>query len=146
MIGFHPYCPRFSHGPCAGRCRLLRADPLCVPCVMGRGRGPAADHQPAGADQPGGRHPLPGPGGHQLLLHLRPQPEEASALPGGTAAGLALVPGGQLFTSRVVSRVSSCLVESGPEGDQIRHDVPAVDQHPHGGAVLCRSPRIQQTV
>ncbi len=71
---------RFNHGSCAECCWLLRPHPVCVPCIVARGRSPAADHQPVGADEPRGCSPVPGPGSHQLLLHLRPQSDETPTL------------------------------------------------------------------
>lgn len=73
----------FSHGPGAECRRPPRPDPLCVPGVVAWGRGLTTDHQPAGSDQPQRRGPVPRPGSLQLLLHLRPQPEETPTFLGG---------------------------------------------------------------
>ena len=59
-----------DHGPCAERGRPLCPHPIRVPCIVAGGRGPAADPEPAGGDEPRGRGPVPGPGSHQLLLRL----------------------------------------------------------------------------
>lgn len=73
---FHNLCLFLSpstdsnHGSGAECCRLLRPVPVCVPCVVARGRGPAADPQPVGADQPRRCRPVSGPWSHQLLPHL----------------------------------------------------------------------------
>ncbi|XP_041947461.1 lathosterol oxidase isoform X2 [Alosa sapidissima] len=48
---------------------------------MAGGRAAAADHRPAGRDQPGRRRALPGPGCPQLLPRIRPQPHEAPTVP-----------------------------------------------------------------
>ena len=75
---------RFNHGSCAECCRLSRPHPVRVPGVVAWGWRPAADPEPAGADEPRGRRPVPGPGGHQLLLHLRPHADEAPTVLTGT--------------------------------------------------------------
>lgn len=77
-------CSRFNHGSCAERCRPLLLHPVCVPCIVARGWGSAADPEPAGGDQPRGCGPLPGPGGPQLPLHLWPQADETPAVLRGT--------------------------------------------------------------
>lgn len=77
------YFYRFSHGSCA-ECRwLLLPHAVRVPSVMAWRRSPAADYQPAGGDEPRSCSPVPGPGSHQLLLHLRPQSDETPTLLGG---------------------------------------------------------------
>lgn len=77
------YFYRFSHGSCA-ECRwLLLLHAVRVPSVVAWRRSPAADYQPAGGDEPRSCSPVPGPGSHQLLLHLRPQSDETPTLLGG---------------------------------------------------------------
>lgn len=75
-----------SHGPGAECCRSLRPHAIRVPGIVAWGRGAATDPQPPCGDQPGRCRPVPGPGSHQLLLHLWPRPDETPTLFRGKAA------------------------------------------------------------